>query len=266
MGGPTRRQVSSQHSSQGHRDTQAPQPRQGFTPWGASASDVWSYPCLTLFWWSEFSWVPFPMPSTLVCQFLFIAQLRDTSMMKRIFLWYWSQRHLHLFCKFRMTFTWPQNAKQISYRDPDFLVIVRNEITVMGVSVASRCFLQTVLVFLKTSCFSLWTVSSAWPATLFVYLLLSTLAILFTLSQFLFTAVCISLICLPSTFSSLFFCYWSPARLLLWSILFSSVVSFLSRLYLFGSMLLWLVSFKLCSQVSHYNLFAMLWHLHWCSS
>ena len=92
-------------------------------------------------------------------------------MTKRIFLWYWSQRHLHFFCKFRMTFTWPQNAKQISYRDPDFLVIVRNEITVMGVSVASRCFLQTVLVFLKTSCFSLWTVSSAWPATLFVYLL-----------------------------------------------------------------------------------------------
>ena len=53
----------------------------------------------------KFSLVSFRISSTLVCKFLLAAQFIETSTTKSVFLWYRSQRDVHLFCKFRMTFT-----------------------------------------------------------------------------------------------------------------------------------------------------------------
>ena len=47
--------------------------------------------------------------------------------MKSVFLRYRSQRDVHLFCKFRMTFTWTKNIEKSSYLDRDFLATVRKE-------------------------------------------------------------------------------------------------------------------------------------------
>ena len=78
---------------------------------------------LTLFWRSQFSWVTFHVSNTtnsLVCQFLLVAQFIEMSMTKTVFLWYQSQRDVHLFWKFRMTFTWTQNIEKSSNHDGIF--------------------------------------------------------------------------------------------------------------------------------------------------
>ena len=37
-----------------------------------------------------------------------------------ISLWYLSERDLHLFCKFRMAFTWTRNVEKSSLHDKEF--------------------------------------------------------------------------------------------------------------------------------------------------
>ena len=51
------------------------------------------------------------VPSTLVCQCLLVAQSTETSTTKSIFIWYRSQRDVHLFCKFRLTFKMNQKLR-----------------------------------------------------------------------------------------------------------------------------------------------------------
>ena len=46
-----------------------------------------------------------PCNITLVCQFLLVAQSIETSTTKSVFLWNRSESDVHLFGKFRMTFT-----------------------------------------------------------------------------------------------------------------------------------------------------------------
>ena len=59
---------------------------------------------LTLSWRSELSWVTFHVSSTLTWQCLLTVQFTETSTTKRVFLWYRSQRDVHLFCKFNRLF------------------------------------------------------------------------------------------------------------------------------------------------------------------
>ena len=70
----------------------------------------------------------FHVSCALVCQFLLAAQFIETSVTKSVFLWYRSQRDLHLFCKFRLTFTWTNNDEKSSYHDREFPVTIRNEL------------------------------------------------------------------------------------------------------------------------------------------
>ena len=58
----------------------------------------------------------FLISSSLVCQFLSVAQFMQTTT-KRVFLWYRSQRCAHLLCRFRMMFTCTKHVEKISYHD-----------------------------------------------------------------------------------------------------------------------------------------------------
>ena len=83
---------------------------------------------LTLSWGSKLNWVSFHVSSTLVCQSLLVAQFIETSTTKRVFHCYRPERDVHLFCKFRTTFTCTRNIEKSSYHDRTCPVIVRNEL------------------------------------------------------------------------------------------------------------------------------------------
>ena len=68
---------------------------------------------------SSFSCVTFVVSSSLVCQFLFVAQLKHTAT-KKVSCWCLSQRHVHLFCGVKMTFPWTKNVKTIFYHGREF--------------------------------------------------------------------------------------------------------------------------------------------------
>ena len=57
---------------------------------------------ITLSWRSKISCYAFHVSSTLVCQFLSVAQFIETSTTKSVFLWYRSQRDVHIFCEWRL--------------------------------------------------------------------------------------------------------------------------------------------------------------------
>ena len=67
---------------------------------------------LTTFLTKSIRLVTFYESSALACQFLIVAQLIETSTTKTVFLWYRSQRDLHLFCKFGMTCTLTKNVEK----------------------------------------------------------------------------------------------------------------------------------------------------------
>ena len=73
-------------------------------------------------------WVTFHVSSTLACQFLLVAQFIETTTTDSVFHWYRSQRdvHVHLFCEFRMAFTWTKNVETSTQRDRECSSIVRN--------------------------------------------------------------------------------------------------------------------------------------------
>ena len=64
------------------------------------------------------------LPSTyqVLCTAIFrkLPIFIETSITKSVFFWYQSQRDLHLFCKFRMRFTWTRNMEKSSYHDEEF--------------------------------------------------------------------------------------------------------------------------------------------------
>ena len=74
---------------------------------------------LTLSWRSQFSWVTFLVSSSLVYQFMLVVQFTQTTT-ESVSLWCRSQRHVHLCCRFNMTFIWTENVEQTSYHDREF--------------------------------------------------------------------------------------------------------------------------------------------------
>ena len=62
---------------------------------------VWS----ATFWRSQCIWVTFYVSTSLVGHLLPVAQSTETSTTKSVFLWYRFERDVHLFWKFRITFT-----------------------------------------------------------------------------------------------------------------------------------------------------------------
>ena len=76
---------------------------------------------------SIFSGVTFLLTSRLACQFLSAARFIGKSTVKSVFLWYRSQRNVHPFCKFRMTFRWTKTWRRVPTMTQNFSVIVRNE-------------------------------------------------------------------------------------------------------------------------------------------
>ena len=95
-------------------------------------------------WRSELSWVTFHVSGTLICHCLLTAQFMEMTMRKSVFLWYWSQRDVHLFCKSRMAFTWTKNVVKSSCHNQYFLVIVRNELKHHRCLVQSYCLVDLV--------------------------------------------------------------------------------------------------------------------------
>ena len=55
--------------------------------------------------------------SAIFCQLPRFIETRTTN---SAFLWYRSQRDVHLFCKFRTTFTWTNTVRTVSYRVREF--------------------------------------------------------------------------------------------------------------------------------------------------
>ena len=94
-----------------------------------SPPQMWNELGLTLFWHSKFSSVTFQVWSTLVCQFLPVARFIETSTMKSVFRWYWSQRDAHFFCNSEWRSHGPKTKRRVPIVAENFPVIVRKELT-----------------------------------------------------------------------------------------------------------------------------------------
>ena len=85
--------------------------------------------CLTLSWWSKYIWVTFHVSRSLVCHLLPVAQWTETSTRKRIFLWYWFQRDVHVFFEVQNHVTLTKYLESNPSHDGDFPFTVRNDLT-----------------------------------------------------------------------------------------------------------------------------------------